>query len=116
MVLQFLIDFSQKRVELVGHVVPQAERRKQRRRDSQPEFVCSGFEVEAQVLVPRQRRRCETEVFKLKALPIQKRSSKHQQHQDSMEGPASSQTPSEWKFSRFLPSITSFVDRFLELL
>ena len=112
MVLQFLTDLPQKRVELAGHATPQAERRKQRRRDSQPEFACAGFEVEARVL-PRQRRRCQTEVSKLKTLPIQKRSGKHQQHQASMEGPASS---TEWNFSRFLPSITSLVDRFLELL
>ena len=69
MALQLLTGFSQKRVELAGHAVPQVERRKQRRRDSQPEFARTDFEVEARV-PPRQRRRCETEVLQLKTLPV----------------------------------------------
>ena len=99
--------------ESEGHVAPQAERRK-RVRYSQPEFAPSDFGFQAQI-PPRQRRHYEPEASKLKTLPIQKRSDErqhHQRRQASMEGLALSQTPTEWNISRYLPSITSLVERF----
>ena len=112
--LQLPTDFSQKRVELEGCAPPQVEHRRPQREDFQPVFArtCSpDLEVQAQV-IPRRQRHCEPDTSKLKALPIQKRSVKYQDHHQPQPAAESPRTPTEWNFTRLLPSFTSLVDRF----
>ena len=115
--LQLPTDFSQKRVELEGCAPPRVERRRPQREDFQPAFTCTcnpDFDVQAQVL-PRRQRHCEPDASKLKTLPIQKRSAKYQDRHQQRPASESSGTPTEWNFTRLLPSFTFLVDRFNKL-